>query len=70
MSVVANKARLAAVTQELSRQWKESKESWRDTRSADFERDYLQELVAQVDASMEVLDQLERILNRIRKDCE
>jgi hypothetical protein len=70
MSVTANKSRLANVTRELSNQWKETKQSWQDTRSAEFERDYLQELVSQVDASMDVLDQLERILNRIRKDCE
>jgi hypothetical protein len=70
VSLVSNKARLATVTRDLSNQWKETRESWQDARAAEFEQKYLQELVAQVDASLEVLEQLDRILNRIRKDCE
>jgi hypothetical protein len=70
MSLSASKIRLAAVTKELSVNWRETKESWRDAKSAEFEQNYLQELFDSVDAAVGVMDQLEKALKKIRTDCE
>ena len=70
MSLSASKTRLAALTKELSVNWRETKESWRDAKSADFEQNYLQELFDSVDAAVGVMDQLDKVLKKIRTDCE
>lgn len=70
MSLSANRIQLASITKELSRQWKETKESWRDVKSLEFERDYLQELFDSVDSAVGVMEQLDKLLNKIRTDCE
>jgi hypothetical protein len=66
----ANGTRLSAITKELWRQWQETKEYWQDTKSQEFERRYLEELVASVDKAVGVIEQLDKLIMKIRKDCE
>lgn len=66
----ANGTRLAGATRELWLQWQQTKNSWRDTKSQEFEARYLSELVATVDKSVAVIEQLDKLLTKIRKDCE
>ena len=70
MSLSASKIRLAAITKELSVNWRETKESWRDAKAQEFEQNYLQELFDSVDAAVGVMEQLDKLLNKIRNDCE
>jgi len=63
-------ARLSSLTKELRLKWLQTRETWTDSRSAEFEAKYMQELFASVDRSMEVLSQLDKVIMRIRKDCE
>jgi hypothetical protein len=51
-------------------QWQQTKESWRDEKSAEFEQKYLSELVAAVDKSVTVIEQLDKLIEKIKKDCE
>ena len=62
--------RLAALTKELSVEWQHTRESWRDAKSDEFDRKYMQELFSSVDKSLGVIEQLDKLLTRIRKDCE
>lgn len=66
----ANGTRLAGATRELWLQWQQTKNSWRDAKSQEFEARYLSELVATVDKSVAVIEQLDKLLSKIRKDCE
>lgn len=70
MSLSASKIRLAAITKELLANWRETKESWRDAKSHEFEQNYLQELFDSVDSAVGVMDQLDKALKKIRTDCE
>ena len=70
MSLSAQKSRLASLTQQLSNQWQETKEHWQDTRATEFERKYLDDLFAGVGSALTVIDQLDRLVNKIRSDCE
>ncbi len=70
MSLSAKRTRLAAITKELAADWNKTKEAWRDVKSHEFERKYLQELFTSVDSSMTVLDQLEKVLEKLKIDCE
>ena len=70
MSLGAQKSRLASLTQQLSNQWQETKVHWQDTRAAEFEHKYLDDLFAGVGSALTVIDQLDRLVNKIRSDCE
>ncbi len=62
--------RLAAVTKDLWAKWQQTRESWSDAKSLEFERTYLQELMASVDKTVSVMDQLDKLLTKVKTDCE
>jgi hypothetical protein len=66
----ANGTRLTAITKELWNQWQQTKHYWKDARSEEFEQKYLAELVAGVDKTVTVIEQLDKLLGKIRRDCE
>jgi len=70
MNLSGNKGRLVGLTRELSLQWDETKNFWRDAKSDEFERKFMIELSVQVDRTVMVLEQLEELLKKMRSDCE
>jgi hypothetical protein len=66
----ANGSRLAAITKELWLQWQRTKDDWRDAKSLEFEQKYLLELMSSVDKTVAVIDQLDKLINKIKRDCE
>jgi uncharacterized protein YeaO (DUF488 family) len=70
MNLSGNKNRLVAITKELSKRWEETKNHWRDAKSQEFERRYMSELFANVDKTINVMDKLNELLTKVRKDCE
>jgi hypothetical protein len=70
MSIRASGTRLAMVTRELSNQWQETRESWQDAKSGEFEQRYLQELLAAVERTVTVIENIDKLMEKIRKDCE
>ena len=70
MSLAGNRSRLAAITRELSLQWQETKNYWKDAKSQEFESRYMVELQARVDKTVTVIEKLDELLTRVRKDCE
>jgi thymidylate synthase len=70
MSLTANKARIAGLTKEFLARWEQTKETWQDAKSREFEQKYLEELQASVDKTVTIIDQLEKLLNKVRNDCE
>jgi hypothetical protein len=70
MSLNASKARLVAITKELSNRWDETKNYWRDAKSQEFEQRYMTELFANVDRTVTVIEKLNELLTKVRNDCE
>lgn len=70
MNLSATRGRLAAVTRELLLQWQETKNYWKDAKSQEFEHRYIQELAIRVDKAVAVIEKLDVLLNKVRKDCE
>ena len=70
MSAVGSKGRLLGASKELSLKWEETKNHWRDEKSRDFERKYLQELFAGMDKTITVIEKLDELLKKVRSDCE
>jgi hypothetical protein len=70
MSLNASKARLVAITKELSNRWDETKNYWRDAKSQEFEQRYMIELFADVDRTVTVMEKLNELLTKVKNDCE
>jgi hypothetical protein len=68
--VSAGGTKLKALTQQLSIQWAETKEYWRDDKCREFDEKYMQELLASVDRAVGVIEQLDKLVKKIRSDCE
>ncbi len=68
--MTSSAARLEALTRELRAKWYQTKESWTDAKSREFEQKYLQELFPGVDKTVAIIEQLEKLTSKIRKECE
>jgi len=64
------KNRLLGLTKELAADWAATKDSWRDAKATEFEKRFIGDLMAGVNAAVTNIDALERILNQVRSDCE
>ena len=66
----ASRARLEALAKELKLQWQQTKEHWVDAKSREFEQTFLQELFITVERSASAIESLDKLITRIKKDCE
>ena len=66
----ASSNRLSGITKELRAQWLDTKSYWKDAKSLEFERRYMEELFASVERTVTVIEQLDKLITKIRKDCE
>jgi len=64
------KNRLTSLTKGLATRWDETKNYWKDTKSQEFEQRYLIELFTNVDKTVTVLEKLDELLAKVKKDCE
>ncbi len=70
MSLRPTATRLTAVTRDLANQWGEAKYYWRDAKSLEFEKKYLEELFPTVERTVALMEQLDKLLGQIKHDCE
>jgi hypothetical protein len=70
MSMRASAARLTAAARELSNRWAETRYYWRDAKSEEFERKHLKELLGTVERTVAIMEQLDKLLENIKDDCE
>ena len=70
MSMSGCKGRLLGASKGLSLQWEQTKNYWRDQKSMEFEHKFLQELFADIDKTVLIIDKLDELLKKVRSDCE
>lgn len=70
MNLNANKSRIAGLTKEILLRWEETKNYWRDARSAEFEHRFMQELAPRVNQAGVAVEKLDELFKRIRKECD
>lgn len=70
MSASASRGLLALATRQLQERWAETRNSWRDQKAADFDDLYLSELTHSVSAALRVLEDLDKLLEKIHADCD
>ena len=69
MSLAGNRSRIVALTSQILRSWEQTQEYWRDGKSEEFGKRYIDELTSATNASSSALEQLESIIIKIKKDC-
>jgi hypothetical protein len=70
MNLSANAARLSALTKELNARWSETREQWLDAKCREFDTKYMEPLISNVDTGSVVIEQLSKLVEKIRSDCE
>ena len=70
MNLHATGKSLVMLTKDLSLKWEQTHAGWHDAKSQEFERKFLAELLASVDQALPVLEQLEKLITKVRSDCE
>jgi len=70
MNISSNGKLLAAATKDLSVRWSETTDAWKDTKAREFEKRYLAELISSVERAVPVFDDLDKLVSRVRSDCE
>ena len=70
MSSGGSRSKLMASAKDLSRKWEETKNYWRDAKCEEFDRHYMQELLGRIEKAAMVMEKLDELLTKVRKDCE
>lgn len=61
---------LVQSARDLSERWHATKVHWRDAKALEFEKQYLDPLPSLVTKTGSLMNELEVLLKKIRKDCE
>ena len=70
MSLNNSRGRLTGLSRELINSWQETQEVWHDQKSKDFDRTYMQPLFDAVDNAVAAMDDLDKMLRKLKDDCE
>jgi hypothetical protein len=70
MSLKASKAKLARASKDIAKQWEETRHSWRDQKAREFEAEFIAPLPDSISSAMAIIDELDGVLNKIKKSCE
>jgi len=70
MNTRVSAANLMAAAKELSMQWQETKEYWRDAKTREFEERFLDPLPGYISRATRAMEEVDAILKRVRHDCE
>lgn len=70
MSMSGSKGLLTLATRQLQARWGETRYSWRDRKAEEFEELYLSELMNGVNSAFRVIDELDKLLEKIHADCD
>lgn len=70
MSMSGSKGLLTLATRNLQARWGETRFSWRDRKAQEFDEMYLSDLVHSVNSALRVIDELDKLLEKVHADCE
>lgn len=70
MSLNNSRGRLVGTSRELLRSWQETQQYWHDRKAKEFDATYMQPLFDAVENASTAMDDLEKMLKKLRKDCE
>ena len=50
--------------------WEQTRNYWRDVKSIQFEKDYLDQIPQQFARAITAMEEIETLLRKVRSDCE
>jgi len=69
MSVGTSRGTLGTAAKNLTTSWQQTRSHWRDAKAREFEERYLVPLVEEISRVGPVLEELDAVLTKIRKNC-
>ncbi len=70
MSSTASRGLLTLATRQLLSRWEETRHSWSDQKSLEFETLYLAEISDNLSSTLRSLEELDQLLEKIHADCD
>lgn len=70
MSMSGSKGLLTLATRNLQVRWGETRLSWRDRKAQEFEETYLAELITSVNSAIRIIEELDKLLEKVHADCD
>ncbi len=70
MSVKSSRGSLMKAVRDLNTSWQQTHGYWTDTKAAEFQEKYISPLPDAVNSASSIIEDLDKILNKIRRDCE
>jgi hypothetical protein len=70
MSTKAAASNLGQVLKDYIIQWQDTRTYWRDAKSAEFEHKYLEKLPGYVQITRNVMEEMDTLLSKLKRDCE
>lgn len=70
MSARTSAVQLVQAMKQLSVKWEQTRVSWHDVKSAEFEEKFLTELPQHIQRAADAMGEIEDILRKARSDCE
>lgn len=70
MSMIAAKSRISTLTKMLANDWNNTKEQWNDKQSAHFQQQYMEGLLQNVTSTVEIIEKLDKLVTKVKRDCE
>ena len=70
MSAVTSKARLAGLRKRLVADWEQTRSTWTDDKAREFHQRHMVELIAEMEKTLTALDNLEKLMQQVKDDCE
>jgi hypothetical protein len=69
MSAVESRAKLVQAAKKLAAEWDQTRETWRDENSRQFEKKYIAPLESNVRAAVLAMERIETMLSGAQHDC-
>ena len=70
MSVRSSRGTLSKAVRDLNVAWGQTKNYWRDAKAREFEEKYIDPLPDALNNASSIIEELDRVLTKIRRDCE
>ncbi|MEE2809012.1 MAG: hypothetical protein VYB73_06835 [Verrucomicrobiota bacterium] len=70
MSVKSTRGTINKAVRDLNVNWQQCKNYWNDVKSKEFEEKYIAPLPDAVTATSSIIDEIDKVLSKIKRDCE
>ena len=70
MSARASAVKLNKCTKSFLQSWNQVKTHWRDRKQREFEKDFIENLPDDISAAIRVIEEIDKVINKARRDCE